>query len=168
MANSKFFKTAAVCGIGVAVSIIPAGLSIAHATTTKKAKTAHVTTTKKTKTAHATSTKKTKPAHVTTTKKTKTTVTKSGTFLGSSAMTAYGAVQVSITVKSGKITNVTSPVYPVGTYRDQQINAQAIPMLEQEVLQIQSSNIQGVGGASYTSEGFYVSLVQALAKAGLK
>ena|ERR1035437_249110 len=135
MPNSKFLKTTAICGIGVAVSFIPAGLSIANAATTKT---------------------------------TKTTVKKSGTFFGSSAMTAYGPVQVSVTLKKGKITKVTSPVYPVGTFRDQQINAQAIPMLEQEVLQVQSSKIQGIGGASYTSEGFYVSLISALVKGGLK
>lgn len=98
----------------------------------------------------------------------KTTVKKSGTFLGAAVGTQFGAVQVSVTVKNGKITKVTSPIYPVGTFRDQQINSQAIPMLEQEVLQVQSSNIQGVGGASYTSQGFYTSLVSALAKAGLK
>jgi len=34
-------------------------------------------------------------------------------------------------------------------------------------LAAQSSNIQGVGGASYTSQGWYNSLVSALAKAGL-
>ena len=98
----------------------------------------------------------------------KVTSKKSGTFLGSSAMTRYGAVQVAVTVKNGKITKVTTPIYPTESFRDQQINAQAIPLLEQEVLQVQSSNIQGVGGASYTSEGFYASLVSALAKAGLK
>jgi len=98
----------------------------------------------------------------------KTVAKKSGTFLGASAMTQYGPVQVSVTVKSGKITKVTVPVYPTESFRDQQINSQAIPLLVQEVLQVQSSNIQGVGGASYTSQGFYTSLVSALAKAGLK
>jgi uncharacterized protein with FMN-binding domain len=83
-------------------------------------------------------------------------------------MTPFGPVQVSVTVTNGKITKVNSPVYPMGTYRDQQINTQAIPMLEQEVMQVQSSRIQGIGGASYTSEGFYMSLIPALAKAGLK
>jgi uncharacterized protein with FMN-binding domain len=39
-------------------------------------------------------------------------------------------------------------------------------MLTQEVMQLQSSNIQGIGGASYTSQGFYDSLVSALAKSG--
>jgi uncharacterized protein with FMN-binding domain len=132
VANSKFLKTAAVCGIGAAASFIPSGITAASAATTK------------------------------------TSVKKSGTFLGAAYQTRYGAVQVSVTVKNGKITKVTSPVYPVGTFRDQQINAQAIPMLEQEVLQAQSSNINNISGASYTAQGFYISLVSALGKAGLK
>ncbi len=93
---------------------------------------------------------------------------KSGTFLGSAYMTHYGAVQVSVTVKNGKITKVTAPVYPVGTFRDQQINSQAIPMLVAEVMQAQSSKINNISGASFTAQGFYMSLVSALGKAGLK
>ena len=107
-------------------------------------------------------------AEAATTKTTKTTTKKSGTFLGAAYQTRYGAVQVSVTVKNGKITKVTAPVYPTGTFRDQQINAQAIPMLEQEVMQAQSSNINNISGASYTAQGFYYSLVSALGKAGLK
>ena len=91
----------------------------------------------------------------------------SGTFTGAAADTRFGAVQVQITVSNGKITNVTAPQYPTESFRDQQINAQAIPYLIQETLQAQSANIQGVGGASYTSEGFYQSLVSALSKAGM-
>ena len=98
----------------------------------------------------------------------KTTVKKSGTFLGSAYMTRYGAVQVSVTVKSGKITKVTVPVYPTQSFRDQQINSQAIPLLEQEVIVAQSSNINNISGASFTAQGFYISLVSALGKAGLK
>ena len=89
----------------------------------------------------------------------KTTVKKSGTFLGSAYMTRYGAVQVSVTVKSGKITKVTVPVYPTQSFRDQQINSQAIPLLEQEVMVAQSSNINNISGASFTAQGFYMSLV---------
>ena len=99
---------------------------------------------------------------------TKTTAKKSGTFLGTSYMTRYGAVQVSVTVKNGKITKVTTPVYPTQSFRDQQINSQAIPMLEQEVMVAQSSNINNISGASFTAQGFYMSLVSALGKAGLK
>ena len=91
----------------------------------------------------------------------------SGTFTGDAAQTRFGPVQVSITISNGRITNVTAPVYPRESFQDQQINAQAIPWLEQQTIAAQSANIQGVGGASYTSQGFYQSLVSALSKAGM-
>ena len=91
----------------------------------------------------------------------------SGTFTGDAAQTAYGPVQVQVTVSNGKITRVSAPVYPTNSFRDQSINSQAIPLLIQQVMQAQSSNIQGVGGASYTSQGFYDSLITALKKAGM-
>ena len=108
------------------------------------------------------------------TKKAKPAATKaaatgaSGTFMGDSVNTQFGPVQVQVTVSNGKITNVSVPVYPRSSGRDQQINSQAIPWLIEETMKAQSSNIQGVGGASYTSQGFYDSLVTALAKAGMK
>lgn len=141
MAASKLVKSVAFCAIGAVGVFVPAGVTAASASTTK-----------------------TKPAP----KVKKVVAKKSGTYLGVAAMTQFGAVQVSVTVSRGKIQRVNSPVYPVGTFRDQEINSQAIPMLEEEVLQEQSSNINGIGGASYTSEGFYTSLVSALAKAGMK
>ena len=132
------------------------------ATTTKKApktkKPVPATTKKAT-----TSTPKSTPAPVSTPKPAGV----SGTFTGASANTVYGPVQVQITVTNGKITNATALVYPTGSFRDQQINQQAIPYLIQETLAAQSANIQGVGGASYTSQGWVGSLQSALAKAGL-
>jgi uncharacterized protein with FMN-binding domain len=91
----------------------------------------------------------------------------SGTFTGNAAQTAYGPVQVQVTVSNGKITHVSVPVYPNNSGKDRAINSQAIPLLIQEVLQAQSANIQGVGRASYTSQGFYDSLITALKKAGI-
>ena len=91
----------------------------------------------------------------------------SGTFTGNSANTQYGPVQVQITIVNNKITKATALVYPTGSFRDQQINSQAIPYLVQETLAAQSANIQGVGGASYTSAGWQNSLASALSKAGL-
>ncbi len=131
-------------------------------TTTKKAtttKTPAPTTTKKA----TTSTPKSTPAPVSTPKPAGV----SGTFSGATANTAYGPVQVQITVVNGKITNATALTYPISSFRDQQINQQAIPYLIQETLAAQSANIQGVGGASYTSQGWVNSLQSALAKAGL-
>jgi uncharacterized protein with FMN-binding domain len=148
--SSKFRRTAAICGITAVASFIPVGVASANVAVIKPTKTSKVT-------------KPTKPIKVT-----KKAAKKSGTFLGSPTNTIYGAVQVSVTIKSGKITKVNAPVYPVGTFRDQQINSQAIPMLEQEVLKAQSSKINNISGASYTAQGFYLSLVSALAKVGLK
>ena len=91
----------------------------------------------------------------------------SGTFVGDAAQTQFGPVQVQITLSNGKITAAKALVYPTNSFRDQQINSQAIPYLIQETLAAQSANIQGVGGASYTSQGWYDSLLSALAKAGL-
>jgi uncharacterized protein with FMN-binding domain len=53
-----------------------------------------------------------------------------------------------------------------GSFRSQSIDQQSIPILEQQALQVQSANIQGVSGASYTSAGFQNSLQSALAKLG--
>ena len=91
----------------------------------------------------------------------------SGTFTGDYGNTRYGPVQVQITVVNNKITNAIALTYPTGSFRDQQINQQAIPYLIQETLAAQSANIQGVGGASYTSQGWVTSLQSALTKAGL-
>ena len=91
----------------------------------------------------------------------------SGTFTGAAGNTRYGPVQVQITVVNNVITGATALTYPTGSFRDQQINQQAIPYLIQETLAAQSANIQGVGGASYTSQGWVDSLQSALTKAGL-
>jgi len=132
---------------------------------TKKATTKTTTTTKKTtKTTTTTTTPKATPAATTAAPK---PAGVSGTFTGASANTVYGPVQVQITVSNGKITNAVALTYPTGSFRDQQINQQAIPYLIQETLAAQSANIQGVGGASYTSQGWVDSLQSALNKAGL-
>ena len=54
-----------------------------------------------------------------------------------------------------------------GNFRSQSIDQQSIPILEEQALQAQSANIQGVSGASYTSAGFEKSLQSALGKLGL-
>jgi len=92
----------------------------------------------------------------------------SGTFTGGTFQNRFGPVQVQITVENGKITSAKALQYPNGDFRSASISQQAIPYLVQETLQAQSANIQGVGGASYTSYGWYQSLQSALAKAGMK
>jgi uncharacterized protein with FMN-binding domain len=90
---------------------------------------------------------------------------KDGTFTGSSADTRYGPVQVKVTVSGGRITAVDVPTYPTESFRDQEINRRAVPQLVSETLSAQSSTIDMVSGATFTSEGYSQSLQSALDRA---
>ena len=80
----------------------------------------------------------------------------------------YGALSVAVTTRGKTITKVgIASLDDGGNFRSQSIDQQSIPILEQQVLQAQSANIQGVSGASYTSAGFVQSLQAALTKLGL-
>jgi len=81
---------------------------------------------------------------------------------GSTVQTEYGPVQVQITVAGGRITAADAVQYPTAQRRDVQINRQAVPMLNAEVLAAQSATIDAVSGASYTSDGYIQSLQAAL------
>ncbi|MFF8944027.1 FMN-binding protein [Streptomyces sp. NPDC014864] len=89
------------------------------------------------------------------------------TTTGQTVQTRWGPVQVRITVKNGKITDVTAVSYPSENPRDQQINGYAIPRLRRQALAAQSARIDGVSGATYTSDGYRQSLQSALDSAGL-
>lgn len=89
------------------------------------------------------------------------------TVTGDAAQTIYGPVQVRVTVKDGKLTAVSAIEYPQETPRDEQINAYAIPALNQEALAADSAKIDTISGATYTSGGYISSLQSALDKAGL-
>ena len=95
--------------------------------------------------------------------------TKAGstTVTGNVVPTAYGPVQVAITVSGGTITQVNVLRYPDSGGTDQQINGHAVPILVQETLDAQGANIDMVSGATYTSAGYEESLQSALDQAGL-
>jgi uncharacterized protein with FMN-binding domain len=95
------------------------------------------------------------------------TTTASKTVAGDVAQTIYGPIQVTITVKDGKVSSVSVPEYPDGTENDQQINSFALPELIQETIAADSARIDSVSGATYTSQGYVTSLQSALDKAGL-
>ena len=91
----------------------------------------------------------------------------STTATGEAIDTRWGPVQVEITVRDGKVTAATAIEYPENNGRDQQINAEAIPILEQESIGVSNANIDAVSGATYTSGGYIQSLQNALTKAGI-
>jgi uncharacterized protein with FMN-binding domain len=84
------------------------------------------------------------------------------TVTGDSVDTAYGPVQVKVTFEGTRITAIDAVQYPTESGRDQEINAQAIPMLRQEALASQSAKIDSISGATYTSEGYIQSLQSAI------
>jgi hypothetical protein len=73
----------------------------------------------------------------------------------------YGIVQVQLTVQRGRITDVRTLQAPSGG-RSGSIASYAIPQLRSEVLAAQSTTIDTVSGASYTSEGYARSVQSAL------
>jgi uncharacterized protein with FMN-binding domain len=92
----------------------------------------------------------------------------SRTAVGPAVYYDYGTLTVRVTVSGHRITKVGIASLDDGSNaRSQYIDQQSIPMLEQEVLQAQSANIQGVSGASFTSAGFAQSLQGALRSLGL-
>lgn len=102
-----------------------------------------------------------------TSSETATSASSSGSYTGDVAQTRWGPVQVAITVASGKITAVDVVQYPNGNGRDEEINAQALPILKQETISAQSAQIDTVSGATVTSDGYLSSLQSAIDKAGL-
>jgi uncharacterized protein with FMN-binding domain len=85
---------------------------------------------------------------------------------GDAADTRYGPVQLQVTFSGKKITNINVLQYPTESFRDQQINSYALPILNQEAMSAQSANIDVVSGATYTSDGYAQSLQSAIDKAG--
>ncbi len=88
-----------------------------------------------------------------------------GTYTGSNVNVYYGYVQVQAIVKGGKLTDVKFLSYPSDRNTSVDISAQAMPLLIQEAIQAQSAQVNGVSGASATSQGFVQSLDAALSKA---
>jgi uncharacterized protein with FMN-binding domain len=79
----------------------------------------------------------------------------------------WGTVQVTIIVKGKKIKDVKASA-PEERERSAIINQQALPILRQEVLKVQSATIDTVSGATLTSDAYAQSLQAAIKKAHLK
>lgn len=88
------------------------------------------------------------------------------TYRGKAVDPGYGPVQVQIVVTDGKLASVAG-VQQSSDGKSRQISSYALPQLEQQAMSTQSSKLDGVSGASYTTAGFEKSLQSALTKAGL-
>ena len=81
--------------------------------------------------------------------------------------TRFGAVQVELTLNGTRIVEVAALRLPAGDRRTDQISSYAEPILRSQALQAQSANIDGISGATYTSNGYARSLQAALDSAGI-
>jgi uncharacterized protein with FMN-binding domain len=90
------------------------------------------------------------------------------TVTGSLATDQYGQLQVKLSIKNGRITKVGFTTFVANDGHSVQIDQSAAPVLIRETIAAQSAHIQGVSGATYTSNAYQQSLQAAIDKAGLK
>jgi len=90
---------------------------------------------------------------------------KDGSYRGSVADAYYGNVQVQANVQNGQLVSVKILQYPSDRNTSRYINSQALPMLRQEAIQAQTSQIDFISGATLTSNAFVQSLATALSQA---
>ncbi len=90
---------------------------------------------------------------------------RNGSYTGSAADAYYGTVQVRAMVQGGKVSNVEFLQYPNDRGTSIYINGIAMPQLVQEAIAAQSAQVDGVSGATATSQAFVQSLASALAQA---
>ncbi|HUY45266.1 MAG TPA: FMN-binding protein [Streptosporangiaceae bacterium] len=91
-----------------------------------------------------------------------------GTFSGAMEQYGYGELTAQVSITGGRITAVSVPVLRTAEQYSQQLAAQVIPMLRNEVLAAQSASINAVSGATYTSQAYALSIQAALDKAHFK
>jgi uncharacterized protein with FMN-binding domain len=87
------------------------------------------------------------------------------TLTGSTFSNRYGQVQVAVVLNGTQIVNVKALQMPHDRSRSADISSQAAPLLEEEVIQAQSAQIDTIGGATYTSQSYAQSLQSALDRA---
>ncbi|WP_395245887.1 FMN-binding protein [Agromyces sp. MMS24-K17] len=89
-----------------------------------------------------------------------------GTYTGAAVSTRFGDVQVQVTIAGGAIADVTALQLTDHDGRSVSISNRAAPLLRDEVLQAQSTNVSMISGATYTSAAYLQSLQAALDEAG--
>ncbi len=88
-----------------------------------------------------------------------------GKFIGQSSNAYWGNVQVEAVVQANRLSGLNILSYPNSHPASVYINQQVLPILKKEAIQKQSSKVQIISGATFTSEAFIQSLASALRKA---
>ncbi len=80
----------------------------------------------------------------------------------------YGQLAVRVTVQEAKIVGLKVVGLQTAESYSQQIADQVLPMLKSEVLAAQSLQINGISGATYTTEAYLYSIQSALSRLHFK
>ena len=94
--------------------------------------------------------------------------TVSGSATGTAIDTQYGAAQVRVTVRNGRIVKLEALQLQGNDPRSVQISGSAAPVLQEEVLAKQTAAVDAVSGATFTSASYMQSVQSALDKLGFK
>jgi uncharacterized protein with FMN-binding domain len=94
----------------------------------------------------------------------KTTAASTRSATGSDVPFQYGDLQLKVTMSGSRITDVSVVQMNSNDPHSESIDAAALPELRQEAISAQSAKIDGVSGASYTSEAYRESLQAAVDK----
>ncbi len=89
------------------------------------------------------------------------------TYVGSTVDMHWGPVTVTITVENGKVTSASADL-PLEKARSEYINSRVGPYLNAQTVQIQSAQVDLIGGATQTCDAYAQSLQSALDKANSK
>ena len=82
--------------------------------------------------------------------------------VGQAEQYGYGVLSVKVTVSGGKITDISVVQLQTAEQYSQSLAEQVIPMLRNEILSAQSTRVNAVSGATYTSEAYAYSVQSAL------
>jgi uncharacterized protein with FMN-binding domain len=85
-----------------------------------------------------------------------------GTATGPRIETDYGPVQVRVIVREGAIVEIEALILPSHHERSRWIAANLVPRLRQRILTAQTSDVDVMSGATFTSGGYLKSLQGAL------
>lgn len=90
---------------------------------------------------------------------------KDGIYTGSTEDVFYGDIQIRAEIAEGRLSSIEFLKYPNDQRTSIRINTEMMPILIQEAIQKQSSEVDIVSGATDSSEGFRRSLANALGQA---
>lgn len=91
-----------------------------------------------------------------------TTTASSSTYLGVADSNRWGVVQVRLSVKGGKITDVTAVKLPNHRPKSVRLSTNAASVLRSTTLTTKSIPVDTISGASMTSRSYLVSLQSAI------